>query len=662
MQFGPPRLAGDFKAFRELTAATADPYGWSILLRLGLSIGLTLRDERTNDLITGEPLLLALQTALTVLRLDAQTRLLRLLLETLAENPRRYRDPQTGQPLTTYNVEVPAGLPRELIDLTSLPDLAFPLAIPANGRFLLPLASDLPLNLSAKGTNQPIIGRASQVALQTALNAIVADPQNTQDVLMVAHWPAHLFVELLVQPGRCFSPEPGSLAADSLLAMVQLSLRPRIEPYLHYGVITLQGPARSQLELVMELDPGISYTLIDQANAAAGEQTLPPPGQPLATSILQPVTLPLNGRTRLLFRYPTGKPPRIEQLHFRLNQAITLPNAAQPGLDPRTTRVLAAFASAFPGLSLSQVLANSGFTLDDRAGGSLQVPILAFRSFQGSLTASQRQALRELLQISLSAQDAGLANALVDLTITSLEPFSVSDPRSTYFRVPADLAADLASAGSRRGQQWRQIRLYLESINSTDPTLPAIAVPTDEAGIAKILPDVLAWSQRFFDASGDHPDQVAGPWLVTAYPRISTPSYASPDASGRLKYDHLLSDRWAHNYRYYIRPSSRYDLLWQSLLESPDLFPRPLGQAPQPRRELDTFVLSARSLADLEGQLPSTVVDALYPLENQRYIGESRFLAAVATVAAPSAMPSKLPCWRRWKPSPMYCPIPRPVG
>jgi hypothetical protein len=488
------------------------------------------------------------------------------------------------------------------------------------------------LNLSDKRTNQPITGAALETAFQTALNAIVADPQNTQDVLVLAHWPAHLFVELLVQPGRCFSPEPGSLTADSLLAMVQLSLRPRIAPYLSYGRIAIEGPARSQLELVIQLAPGTTCTLIDQANAAAGEQTLPPPSQPAATSILQGVTLPLNGRTQLLFRYPNGQAPSIEQVRFRLNQAITVPDATQSGLDPRTTRILAAFTSAFPGLSLFQVLSNGGFTSDNRAGGSLQVPILTFQVFQASLTNNQQQALRELLQISLSAQDAGLADTLVDLTITLLEPFPVSDPRSTYFRVPVNLAADLANAGSSRGQQWRQMALYLESINSTDPTLPAIAIPTDEAGIAKILPDMLAWAQRFFDASGDSTDEAAGPWLVTAYPRISTPSYASPDASGRLKYDHLLSDRWAHNYRYYIRPSSRYDLLWQSLLESPDLFPRPLGQAPQPRRELDTFVLSARSLTDLDGKLSSTLTDALHPLENQRYIGASRFLAAVATV------------------------------
>ncbi|HEY9815213.1 MAG TPA: hypothetical protein V6D20_05335 [Candidatus Obscuribacterales bacterium] len=47
----------------------------------------------------------------------------------------------------------------------------------------------------------------------------------------------------------------------------------------------------------------------------------------------------------------------------------------------------------------------------------------------------------------------------------------------------------------------------------------------------------------------------------------------SPNRYPRLRYDHLIESRWAHSYRYYIRPYSRYELLWQGLLQSPVLFP-----------------------------------------------------------------------------------------
>ncbi|MBE9114250.1 hypothetical protein IQ273_33360, partial [Nodosilinea sp. LEGE 07298] len=324
------------------------------------------------------------------------------------------------------------------------------------------------------------------------------------------------------------------------------------------------------------------------------------------------VTLPLNGQTRLLLRYPQGQAPAVSEVRFPISQVITLP----------------------------PLLVNAGFRQVTSVGSYLQVSIAALNTFQQSLSTSQREALRQTLRNALAAADAVVADALLDIKITPLTEFSPRDERSTYFRVPAGLATDLANAESDRGQQWRQIKIYLESINSTDPTLPAIDLPTSAAEIANLLPDFLNWSQRFFDASADvdNPD-AAGPWLVTAYPRISTPSYASPDASGRLKYDHLLSDRWAHNYRYYIRPSSRYDLLWQSLLESPDLFPPranpadPASDVIRPLRELDTFVLSARSLVDLDGKLPKALVDALYPLENQRYLGETSFLEAIGTLA-----------------------------
>ncbi|HSM84465.1 MAG TPA: hypothetical protein VLS96_22450, partial [Nodosilinea sp.] len=502
VQFGPPRVPGDLKAFQELTAPSADPYGWSILLRLGLSMGLTLRDEGTNDLVTGEALLQALQAALTALRTDTQT------------NPK------------------------------------------------------------------------------------------------FADWLSYLHVELLFQPGQSFSPEEKAASARDLLAMVQLSLRPRVEPYLTYGVVEIKGPARSQVELQFTLNS--TCTLIDQSSGAGRQQELPPPGQPLSDPVVQTVTLPLTGQTRLLLRYASGKAPTMTQVRFPLPRKIDLPPA----------------------------LTQAEFSPSPDGGNYLTISPEALSAFRQALalTPGQRQTLRQELVNALSpgsplsAQDAIQIDALFDLNVEALTPFSPRDERSTYFKVPSGLTDDLADRSSELGVQWRQIKLYLESINSTDPTQPAIVVPTDAASIEKMLPDFLTWSQRFFDASADDPAKGGGtgPWLVTAYPRISTPAYVSPDDSGRLKYDHLITDRWAHNYRYYIRPSSRYDLLWQSLLESPDLFPT---ADLQPRRELDSFVLSARSLVDLEGKLPPQLLDALYPLENQRFLGESRFLAAAAAVA-----------------------------
>jgi hypothetical protein len=48
-----------------------------------------------------------------------------------------------------------------------------------------------------------------------------------------------------------------------------------------------------------------------------------------------------------------------------------------------------------------------------------------------------------------------------------------------------------------------------------------------------------------------------------------------PDAAGRLKFYQPVEDQWAHVYRYYVLPHTRYDNLWQALAQSPILFPDP---------------------------------------------------------------------------------------
>lgn len=236
---------------------------------------------------------------------------------------------------------------------------------------------------------------------------------------------------------------------------------------------------------------------------------------------------------------------------------------------------------------------------------------------------------------------------LNQITVGAILPLSVTDEQSTYFTVPATLVQELSSLdpANQLGVQWRRLKQYLESINSTDPTQPRITLPTSEEGIRSLpIAEFLNWSQRFFDFSGTvHNDltgtpEVAGEaWLVTAYPRVSTPAYATPDASGRLKYDHLLENRWAHNYRYYIRPANRYELLWRSLLQSPTLFP---GKDAIRGTQLAYHILSEQSLAALQSRIPVNLLEALRSVGSQVFAGQRRFLQAVAaTIGEANLMP-----------------------
>ncbi|MGB3519213.1 MAG: hypothetical protein WBA43_22370 [Elainellaceae cyanobacterium] len=221
-------------------------------------------------------------------------------------------------------------------------------------------------------------------------------------------------------------------------------------------------------------------------------------------------------------------------------------------------------------------------------------------------------------------------------TLGSLTTFLPTDERSTYFTVAMEeLGAQFADGDSLEGREWRRLRDYLEFLNpDQQPGPDRILVPVDDAqAIAAILPDVLVWMQRFFDASGAVTTDPAalnsiatGPWLATAYPQTGTPAYASPDSSGRLRYDHLIESRWAHSYRYYIRPYSRYELLWQGLLQSPVLFPdvRP-----------DVEAVMAELVPDPQIGGLDVVLDRTQPVDAPLILSSAR-LDAPSTPGAPA--------------------------
>lgn len=452
VQFGSPMQPGDFTAFRQVTAAKADPYGWGILQRLGLSVAITLRDEITSELITGSDLIITLQNLLEVLRSDTQ-----------------------------------------FADLYQ-----------------------------------------------------------------------HLHVELLFQPSQSVSPESGTITANSLLAIVQLSLRPIVVPYLKYSRVQLKGTSGKQVTVQFELSDFCS--VINQSDPASGQIELQPDTKPLQRLI----TLSLTGETSLLIRSRILPKVAIVRQGEQNPRPLTIVDVIQDG---------------------------------------------------------------DVIVIRLDNPDQ-------NPQFQTLSELPVTDERSAYFTIPSTLVDDFSDPNTPLGEQWQFFfKRYLESINSTDPAVPRITIPVTKEGIENLpIAEFINWSQRFFD----HGEDVGldGPWLVTAYPRASTPAYATPDLSGRLRYDHLIESRWAHNYRYYIRPYSRYDLLWRSLLQSPSLFPRQRTTAniatnttPQVQdstvTQLANFVISQQSIDQLESKLPANMVDALRSLRNRVFAGRQRFLQAV---------------------------------
>lgn len=348
----------------------------------------------------------------------------------------------------------------------------------------------------------------------------------------------HLFVELLFQQGKSVAFKTIETEAESLLGIIQISLRPVFQQKYQYQQLELDGPPNAEVNIQMPLNAGDACTFIDQSNPGSGEIQLT---ADVPENVTANVLLPIDGISRLILRCKDQLPDYA--LAFTLGgdySAIPIPAD------------LSSFVS-----------------IDDSSGVAklLVKPALYLEANAANLLSQMSDFLEEEDQF------------ILDFRVLKNESFLPTNERSIYFTTPPDLAAVLTDSQPGEKSQWEIFKCYAESFNSNNADDPKISIPTSGDEFIEFLPKYLIWSQRFFDYSGEPVVQndlgeVTGEnWLATAYPRAGSPAFASPDKSHRLKYDHLLEDPWAHNYRYYFRPYGRYDLLWQSFRQSPSLFP-----------------------------------------------------------------------------------------
>jgi hypothetical protein len=372
-----------------------------------------------------------------------------------------------------------------------------------------------------------------ELLAQLGNGEIAADP----DAAAFAALRRHLHVELLFQPGRSVQLGDRPAEGDDLLALVQVSLRPTVRQRLRYRAVTISGRSNADVEVRFTLTAPCS--LVDQPDSGTGQVELEPQQAPITRAI----RLPLNGEAALLLRGAT------------LPATIEVRPSARLSVAPKPFDAAVA-------------------------------PLLSYDPGRKLLSASTMLSADQirLLRPSLAPADLQAVEGLAG-TVRS-EEFGPTDERTNHFTVATAALAKLfatAADGPPEHVQWLRLKYYLETLNSNDPKVPdtsKVSLPTGEAEIVDALPDVLAWTARFFDAGGaveagqdGLAETGAGPWVATAYPRTGSPAVAAPDPSGRLTYTQLLEDRWAHTLRYYFQPYGRYDLLWQSLRRSPTLFP-----------------------------------------------------------------------------------------
>jgi hypothetical protein len=467
-----------------------------------------------------------------------RTTALHPLLERLVERLRGMR-PGSVRPSDGYTAALqvsPPTLPNGLADfLASCP--------PGVDRYGWGALQRLGLAVTFS-LHDPVTGALRGPKLLELLQVLFAQLGNDEgtadpDAMAFAAFRRQLHVELLFQPGRSVQLSEQPATGDDLLALVQISLRPTVRQRLRYRAVTISGRSNTDVEVRFTLTAPCS--LVDQPDSGTGQVELEPQPAPITRTI----RLPLNGEAALLLR------------------SAILPAEAEIEVRPsaRLTEAPKPFHAAVANLLIYE---------SDRK-------LLSARTM---LSADQIKLLRP----SLAPADFQAVESLAG-TVRS-EDFGPTDERTGHFTVATAALAKLfatADASLPEHVQWLRLKYYVETLNSNDPKVPdtsKVSVPTGEAEILEVLPDVLAWTARFFDASGavdvgkdGLAETGAGPWVATAYPRAGSPALAAPDASGRLTYTQLLEDRWAHTLRYYFQPYGRYDLLWQSLRRSPTLFP-----------------------------------------------------------------------------------------
>ncbi len=525
LQALPPMQPQDLETFISSTSRETDPYGWKILQHMGLSMAISLRDPQNGELVTGDALLQNVRVALVAAAL-------RLTVN-------QYITPE----LMALN-----GLnsPQEFLAFFNKTMLSEAVAqVNRDG--------GTPLHEILEEAFAKLPEPGETMTLSSGLTVLL--PENIKGLAkrMVRLFD-HLYAEVLFQPGRSISLQENQVAEADALAILQLSLRPVVRQVLRYYRMHIKGAANTSISVRIKItDEMAPVTFVNRAEPAAGEADLEPDEKPIQRSI----TFPMDGQTTLYFRSASA-PSVTVVLPLAHTSDYTVPDDAEDCVVFNT---------------------DGGARLEITAGFNQLSEAVRKKAIER--LASDDHAAAQVL-LSLRFEELHEVKPFWDETSDTGDDVLRYDNASTYFTAPPDLVDVFTSpeAGDedlnryQRGAKfWNDLRRYLDSLNGGPD--PKIALPTTAKEIESFLGDFFAWTQRFFDHSGSLVTEGeatrrtdVGPWLVTAYPRAGSPAYATPDEGGRLKYDHIYEDKWAHNYRYYIQPYGRYDRLWHSYRQS----------------------------------------------------------------------------------------------
>lgn len=547
--------------FLKGTAPEADPYGWGVLQRMGLAMGLRVR--------TGKPI----EKGSTI--------------PFAADGATYSRAYPVGEYvvgrdlLVLLRAVLVLQKTRKQKTLSQPGDGRITLKAPADAETFYRLSNDLaaPVSrLAPKAEAKIEFGTSSTLTLTywggepTVTSSAAVGPERNAAINV----DKYLHLEYLFQPGKRIriatdeGDHAGPADPDEMLALVQLSLRPAVRQLLRYRRLSLDG---------LEAGIPVQATFSHVGSFASVLQQ---------TGVLGGLPAPLVEPTTVAYAMPASGP---------LNLIVRLEN-------PEQLKIKLKFGSTFDNLSTIDDPEGPGILIKAAAGTKITVTLHFDAPSTGAWyrvwdagTGTKTLVADGTQDKSFDANCDGNGNLLVELfnvprldrNVKATNPggnpqaFSVLWTVKNDYVSPTDWHAanfpfdEFAPWTDGVGSQdvdaaWIRFRRYLRIAEPTISPGDLNPAPTGDEAKRK-LAEILAWQSRFFLQGGDiDPNDgatVVGTtphhWIASGYPRTASPMPLTPDAAGRITGFRPIEDLWAHAYRYYVRPRGRYELLWEDL-------------------------------------------------------------------------------------------------
>ncbi len=550
---------GKLDLFLKGTAPDADPYGWGILQRMGLAMGLRVRTGKSIEKGSPIPFTSGKQFSrdYPVGEYVVGRDLLNLLHSALELQKTRQQKTVTPKDGIVM-LKAPAGKDtfyRLSNDFTApVSRLSSGAEVKING------LSNASLTLTYWG-GEPTVSLGSSGTAQSA-------EMNVDQ---------HLHVEYLFQPGKRIriaadeDVHAGPADPEEMLALVQLSLRPAVKQFLRYRRFSLGGLEAGIPVQVTFSQTGPSASVLQQTGVLSG---LP---APLTDPTTITYTMPASGPLNLIVRLKDAEGLKFKlKFGSKFDNLSTIENPEGTGIlikaNPSTNITVSLHFKAPSVGAWYRVWVGGAGTKTPIADGTQDVSFVVATDANGNLQIEFFN-VKDPAKNAMAKDASNIGKAVKVLWSVRHDYVSPTDWPAVNFPFQEDAPWAGGSILDAHAA-WTRFRRYVRIAEPTISHSDMNPTPAQNDDIGKRnLAALLSWQNRFFLHGGDiAPNDGSAVvstaphhWIASGYPRAASPMPLTPDTAGRITGFRPIEDLWAHAYRYFVRPRGRYELLWEDL-------------------------------------------------------------------------------------------------